>query len=53
MNFKIIETERLFLRPVLETDVQDFFELDSNPKVHIFLELRFFNLKITGNRSGC
>ncbi|WP_179354429.1 GNAT family N-acetyltransferase [Winogradskyella vidalii] len=38
MNFKIIETERLFLRPVLETDVQDFFELDSNPKVHIFLE---------------
>lgn len=38
MNFKIIETERLLLRPVLETDVQDFFELDSNPKVHVFIE---------------
>lgn len=37
MNFNQIETKRLILRPVLETDVQDFFELDSNPIVHQFL----------------
>lgn len=34
MNF---ETNRLILRPITEADVQDFFELDSNPKVHLFL----------------
>ena len=37
MNFKAIETERLILRPIREEDVHDFFELDSNPNVHIFL----------------
>ncbi|MCT4629126.1 GNAT family N-acetyltransferase [Winogradskyella sp.] len=32
-----IETKRLILRPVTIDDAQDFFELDSNPKVHEFL----------------
>jgi ribosomal-protein-alanine N-acetyltransferase len=32
-----IETERLILRPVRRTDAKDFFELDSNPKVHQYL----------------
>lgn len=36
MNIKI-ETKRLYLRPINEGDDQDFFELDSNPKVHEFL----------------
>lgn len=36
MNVKI-ETKRLILRLITEADAQDFFELDSNPKVHIFL----------------
>ena len=38
MDFQHIETKRLLLRPVTTADVLDFFELDSNPKVHIFLE---------------
>jgi len=33
-----IETKRLILRPVTEADAQDFFELDSNPEVHTFLD---------------
>jgi ribosomal-protein-alanine N-acetyltransferase len=33
----LIETKRLNLRPVTKNDVQDFFELDSNPQVHKFL----------------
>lgn len=37
MNFKPIETKRLILRPITEADTQDFFEMDSNPKVHRFL----------------
>ncbi len=37
MNFNQIETKRLILRPVIEADIQDFFELDSNPDVHRFL----------------
>ncbi|MFP4846407.1 GNAT family N-acetyltransferase [Winogradskyella sp. PE311] len=32
-----IETERLILRPLTESDTKDFFELDSNPNVHIYL----------------
>ncbi|WP_229719411.1 GNAT family N-acetyltransferase [Winogradskyella schleiferi] len=32
-----LETKRLILRPVTEADANDFFELDSNPKVHVFL----------------
>ena len=36
INLKI-ETKRLYLRPINEDDDQDFFELDSNPKVHEFL----------------
>jgi len=32
-----IETERLILRPVLDTDVDGMFELDSNPEVHKYL----------------
>ncbi|MAX70003.1 MAG: GNAT family N-acetyltransferase [Flavobacteriaceae bacterium] len=34
---EIIETKRLILRPVTLSDTQDFFELDSNPKVHLYL----------------
>ncbi|GGW61086.1 RimJ/RimL family protein N-acetyltransferase [Winogradskyella epiphytica] len=37
---KIIETERLYLRPITEHDTLDFFELDSNPDVHTFLGQR-------------
>ncbi|WP_422105144.1 GNAT family N-acetyltransferase [Winogradskyella sp.] len=36
MNLKL-ETKRLFLRPIAKTDAQDFFDMDSNPKVHLFL----------------
>ena len=32
-----IETERLILRPVEDTDLQGMFELDSNPEVHKYL----------------
>lgn len=32
-----IETERLILRPVLDTDVEGMYELDSNPEVHKYL----------------
>ncbi|WP_340156645.1 GNAT family N-acetyltransferase [uncultured Winogradskyella sp.] len=37
MNFSTIETKCLILRPITKDDAQDFFELDSNPKVHLFL----------------
>ncbi|MBU2929602.1 GNAT family N-acetyltransferase [Winogradskyella psychrotolerans] len=37
MTFKNIVTKRLILRPITAQDVEDFFELDSNPKVHLFL----------------
>ncbi|BAO74309.1 GNAT family N-acetyltransferase [Winogradskyella sp. PG-2] len=33
----IAETNRLILRNITESDAQDLFELDSNPKVHEFL----------------
>lgn len=33
----IIETERLILRPILESDVDGMFELDANPEVHKYL----------------
>ena len=36
MNVKL-ETQRLILRPITKDDAQNFFEMDSNPKVHIFL----------------
>ena len=32
-----LETERLILRELNETDVEGMFELDSNPKVHTYL----------------
>ncbi|SHM61977.1 GNAT family N-acetyltransferase [Flavobacterium chilense] len=32
-----IETERLLLRELLPSDAEGMFELDSNPKVHLFL----------------
>jgi ribosomal-protein-alanine N-acetyltransferase len=32
-----IETERLILRELRETDVEDYFEMDSNPEVHRYL----------------
>lgn len=32
-----IETERLILRDLMETDVDGIFELDSNPEVHRYL----------------
>ena len=31
------ETERLILREVLDSDLEGFFELDSNPEVHKYL----------------
>ncbi|MCA0153310.1 GNAT family N-acetyltransferase [Winogradskyella vincentii] len=33
----LIETERLYLRRLTESDATDLFELDSNPKVHKYL----------------
>ncbi|MTE27755.1 GNAT family N-acetyltransferase [Winogradskyella ouciana] len=36
MNIKL-ETKRLILRPINENDAQNFYEMDSNPKVHIYL----------------
>ncbi|WP_353162237.1 GNAT family N-acetyltransferase [Myroides odoratus] len=32
-----IETERLLIRPLLSTDVEGMFDLDSNPEVHQYL----------------
>ena len=32
-----IETERLILRDLLTTDLDSMFELDANPKVHLYL----------------
>ena len=32
-----IETDRLLLREIVEEDVHDFFELDSDPRVHRYL----------------
>ena len=32
-----IETERLFMRDLIEADAQGMFEMDSDPEVHIFL----------------
>jgi len=36
MNIKI-ETERFYLREVIPSDVNEIFELDSNPGVHSYL----------------
>ncbi len=33
----ILETDRLIVRPLNETDLNDMFALDSNPKVHQYL----------------
>jgi len=33
----ILETERLILREILATDVEGFYELDSDPEVHRYL----------------
>jgi [ribosomal protein S5]-alanine N-acetyltransferase len=33
----ILETERLLLRPLELTDAKDMFEMDKNPKVHLYL----------------
>lgn len=35
-----IETERLLLRPVLDTDLDSMFEMDSDPEVHKYLGYR-------------
>ena len=32
-----LETERLIIRPITMDDAQDFYEMDSQPEVHIFL----------------
>lgn len=34
----IIETERLFLREVDSVDIDDLFEMDSDPEVHKYIE---------------
>lgn len=34
----IIETERFFLREIDMRDVEDLFELDSDPQVHLYIE---------------
>ncbi len=32
-----LDTERLIIRPITIDDVDDFFEMDSQPEVHTFL----------------
>lgn len=34
----LIETERLFLRELEDTDENDLFEMDSDPEVHLYIE---------------
>lgn len=34
----VIETERLLIRELKETDDQDLFEMDSDPEVHLFID---------------
>jgi len=36
-NEFVLETERLYLRPILHSDEEGIFELDSNPAVHAYL----------------
>ncbi|WP_412561236.1 GNAT family N-acetyltransferase [Winogradskyella sp. MIT101101] len=36
MNIKL-ETKRLILRPINKNDAHNFYEMDSNPRVHIYL----------------
>lgn len=38
MNFTQLETDRLIIREVKITDVNDLFEMDSNPNVHKYIE---------------
>ena len=33
-----LETERLIIRPITMDDLQDFYEMDSQPEVHTFLK---------------
>jgi RimJ/RimL family protein N-acetyltransferase len=44
MPFKL-ETERLILRPILPTDIDGMFELDSDPEVHQYLGNKPFKNK--------
>ena len=37
MNFPL-ETERLYIRPIEITDVDDMFEMDSDPAVHTYID---------------
>ncbi len=37
-NQPVLQTERLIIREVLETDEKDFFEMDSNPEVHRYID---------------
>lgn len=38
MNYlPTLETERLIIRPITMDDLQDFYEMDSQPEVHTFL----------------
>lgn len=34
----VLETERLIIREVLETDEADFFEMDADPEVHRYID---------------
>jgi ribosomal-protein-alanine N-acetyltransferase len=34
----LIETERLILRELEDTDENDLFEMDSDPEVHLYIE---------------
>lgn len=33
-----LETERLLIREIQETDLEDFFEMDSDPAVHVYID---------------
>lgn len=41
----ILETERLFLRKIKNQDVDDLFEMDSEPHVYKFIENNFVTSK--------
>lgn len=33
-----LETERLIIRPITMDDLHDFYEMDSQPEVHVYLK---------------
>lgn len=45
----LIETERLILRELEYTDINDLFEMDADPEVHLFIENKPVKSYLTTN----